>query len=149
MVGFLFSLAKVLISSPGGNNRKARGKSKAEIGYKNSTLRVKSPLLNKWTRQILNTAHAIKRSLSSSSPPPRSRALPLACVLSFLYVVGRQSLILTDQRQKGACNQGKEAFRAKFMQSGATPPPRLLLEIVGVKGLYLLQGTKYPLCILA
>ena len=29
---------------------------------------------------------------------------------------------------KGACNQGKEAFRAESMQSGATPPPRLLLE---------------------
>ena len=30
------------------------------------------------------------------------------------------------------------------MQSGATPPPRLLLEIVGVKGLYPLQGPKVP-----
>ena len=29
---------------------------------------------------------------------------------------------------KGACNQGKEVFRAESMQSGATPPPRLLLE---------------------
>ena len=28
-----------------------------------------------------------------------------------------------DPRQKGACNQGKEAFRAESMQSGATPPP--------------------------
>lgn len=28
-----------------------------------------------------------------------------------------------DLRQKGACNQGKEAFRAESMQSGATPPP--------------------------
>ena len=47
-----------------------------------------------------------------------------------------RSSVFTDLRQKGACNQGKETFRAKFMQSGATPPPRLLLEIVGVKGLY-------------
>ena len=27
-----------------------------------------------------------------------------------------------DLGRKGACNQGKEAFRAEFMQSGATPP---------------------------
>ena len=55
-----------------------------------------------------------------------------------------RSSVFTDLRQKEACNQGKETFRAKSMQSGATPPPRLLLEIVGVKGLYPLQGHKVP-----
>ena len=55
-----------------------------------------------------------------------------------------RSSVFTDLRQKEACNQGKETFRAKSMQSGATPPPRLLLEIVGVKGLYPLQDLKVP-----
>ena len=36
MVGFLFSLAKVLISSQG-NNPESEENQKAEIGYKNST----------------------------------------------------------------------------------------------------------------
>ena len=58
-----------------------------------------------------------------------------------------RSSVFTDLRQKEACNQGKETFRAKSMQSGATPPPRLLLEIVGVKGLYPLTRHKSTLCV--
>ena len=36
--------------------------------------------------------------------------------------------IAPDLMQMGACNQEKKTFKAKSMQSGATPPPRLLLE---------------------
>ena len=37
-------------------------------------------------------------------------------MLSFLYVVGRHSLVLTDLRQKGACNQREEDFGCIFRQ---------------------------------
>jgi len=43
-----------------------------------------------------------------------------------LFVFVAHSLIFTDLKQRGACNQGKEVFGAKYMQSGATPPPLLL-----------------------
>ena len=36
--------------------------------------------------------------------------------------------IAPDLMQMGACNQGKRLLEQKSMQSGATPPPRLLLE---------------------
>ena len=55
------------------------------------------------------------------------------------YIFVAHSLIFTDLEQQGAGNQGKEVFRAVFTQSWATPPTRLLLEMVGVKGLYPLQ----------
>ena len=45
-------------------------------------------------------------------PPPDSS---LACIQSLCSV-------LTVMKHKGACNQGKEAFRAKSMQSGQLRP---------------------------
>ena len=40
-------------------------------------------------------------------------------MLSCLYVVGRHSLVLTDLRLKGACNQGKKVFNFYCVSSMA------------------------------
>ena len=55
-----------------------------------------------------------------------------------------RSSVFTDLRQKEACNQGKETFRAKSMQSGGNSAPRLLLEIVGVRGYTPYKALKVP-----
>lgn len=66
----------------------------------------------KWDKcaVLLNTAHTSSASFSSlASPQPTSSSL--SSVLSCLLVVGRHSLVLTDLKRKGACNQGKGGLR--------------------------------------
>ena len=48
----------------------------------------------------------------------------------FIYISVRTHgcSIAPDLMQMGACNQRKRLLEQKSMQSGATPPPRLLLE---------------------
>ena len=55
-----------------------------------------------------------------------------------------RSSVFTDLRQKEACNQEKRLLEQNPCSQGATPPPRLLLEIVGVKGLYPYKAYKVP-----
>ena len=55
--------------------------------------------------------------------------------------------IYRSKAKKKLVIREKRLLEQKSMQSGATPPPRLLLEIVGVKGVIPLQDTKYPLCV--
>ena len=55
-----------------------------------------------------------------------------------------RSSVFTDLRQKEACNQGKETFRAKFHAVGGNSAPSVTTEIVGVKGLYPLTRHKVP-----
>lgn len=66
----------------------------------------------KWDKcaVLLNTAHVLKSSVVEA-PPSSYRPCLRVVMLSCLYVVGRHSLVLTDLRRKGACNQGKGSLR--------------------------------------
>ena len=69
--------------------------------------------------------------------PTRLRRL----IFYFALYAEQSSLrsVLIVMKQKGACNQGKEAFRAKIHAVGGNSAPSVTTEIVGVKGLYPLQ----------
>ena len=55
-------------------------------------------------------------------------------------------LVTPDLRQKGACNQGKEAFRAESMQSGATCPLCCYWRWLGLRG-YTPYKAQSTLCV--
>ena len=61
-------------------------------------------------------------------PSPRRKRICSLCIYIISVRTHAGCSIAPDLMQMGACNQGKKTFRAKSMQSGATPPPRLLLE---------------------
>ena len=72
----------------------------------------------------------VGRSVASLILLTPSKVLDFSQIKNKLNCVATHSgwLKTPDLRRKGACNQGKETFRAKSMQSGATPPPLWLLE---------------------
>ena len=66
---------------------------------------------------ITNTAHPRKNNtpLCANALTSSDFFSVVSCchvyLLSCLYVIGRHSLVLTDPKQKGACNQGKGRLR--------------------------------------
>ena len=69
-------------------------------------------------------------SASLASPQPTSSSLSSnVYLLSCLYVVGRHSLVLTDLRRKGACNQGKEGFEVLLRQFGGNSAPSVTCNL--------------------
>lgn len=74
---------------------------------------------------VLLTLHTLLRRAARTRADPTSNAYAsgvLSCLLvvmlSCLLVVSRHSLVLTDLRRKGACNQGGKAL--KFYCGGVT-----------------------------